>query len=120
MHLAEGTIELQVPQLRETLEPFESLWLQAIGKRSTQLPQMIPMCYVKGMSQRDIEAALIDALRVEGTGRSVIRLLFAVLVAASAGWHGVLMPAHITARLQQLAEHPESEQEDPDLLKLAA
>lgn len=72
VHLAEGTIELQVPQLRETLEPFESIWLQAIGTRSSRLLQMIPMLYVKGMSQRDIEAALIDALGVEGTGRSVI------------------------------------------------
>jgi putative transposase len=30
------------------------------------------MLYVKGMSQRDIEDALIEALGVEGTGRSVI------------------------------------------------
>lgn len=72
VHLAEGTIELQVPQLRETMEPFESIWLRAIGTRSSRLLQMIPMLYVKGMSQRDIEAALIDALGVEGTGRSVI------------------------------------------------
>jgi len=33
---------------------------------------MIPMLYVKGMSQREIEAALLEALGVEGTGRSVI------------------------------------------------
>src|SRR5574337_2062943 len=71
-HLAEGTIELQVPQLRELLTRFESIWLRAIGTRSARLLQMIPMLYVKGMSQRDIEAALIDALGVEGTGRSVI------------------------------------------------
>ena len=30
------------------------------------------MLYVKGMSQRDIEAALLEALGVQGTGRSVI------------------------------------------------
>jgi len=72
VHLAEGTIELQVPQLRETLEAFESIWLQAIGKRSKRLLELMPMLYVKGMSQRDIEEALIEALGVEGTGRSVV------------------------------------------------
>jgi hypothetical protein len=30
------------------------------------------------------------------------------------------MPEHITARLQQMADHPDSEWEDPDLMKLAA
>lgn len=72
VHLGEGTIELAVPQLRDTLVPFESVWLKAIGKRSKRLLEMIPMLYVKGMSQRDIEAALVDALGVENTGRSVI------------------------------------------------
>lgn len=46
--------------------------------------------------------------------------LFAVLVDASEGWRGVRMPAYIRARLEQLAEHPESEWEDLDLVKLAA
>ncbi len=72
MHLAEGTIELAVPQVRNTIEPFESVWLQALGKRSARLFELIPMLYVKGMSQRDVEAALIEALGVEDTGRSVI------------------------------------------------
>ena len=72
VHTAEGTIELAVPQVRETLEPFESVWLRAIGKRSERLLELVPLLYVKGMSQRDIEAALIDALGVEGTGRSVV------------------------------------------------
>ena len=27
VHTAEGTIELEVPQIRESLEPFESVWL---------------------------------------------------------------------------------------------
>jgi transposase-like protein len=72
VHCGEGTIELAVPQLRDTLESFESVWLKAIGTRSKRLLEMIPMLYVKGMSQRDIEAALIDALGVEKTGRSVV------------------------------------------------
>lgn len=72
VHTAEGTVELEVPQLRENLEPFESVWLRSIGKRSKRLYELMPMLYVKGMSQRDIEDALTEALGVEGTGRSVI------------------------------------------------
>ena len=41
VHSAEGTIELQVPQVRETLEPFESVWLQSIGKRSKKLLELV-------------------------------------------------------------------------------
>jgi len=72
VHTAEGSLTLQVPQIRESIEPFESVWLQAIGKRSQRLLGLIPALYVKGMSQRDIEAALVETLGVAGTGRSVI------------------------------------------------
>ncbi len=72
VHMAEGSIELQVPQIRDHLEPFESVWLRAIGRRSERLMELVPMMYVKGMSQRDIENALVDALGVEQMGRSVI------------------------------------------------
>ncbi|MFC2172796.1 transposase [Acidobacteriota bacterium] len=72
VHTAEGTIRLKVPQVRETLEPFESAWLASIGKRSSRLLEMNPILYVKGMSQRDIEIALVEALGVEETGRSVV------------------------------------------------
>jgi len=72
VHMGEGTVELLVPQIRDSLEPFESAWLRSIGKRSKRLLELIPMLYVKGMSQRDIEAALIEALDVNQTGRSVI------------------------------------------------
>jgi len=72
VHMAEGSIELQAPQVRDALEPFESAWLAAIGKRSSRLLELVPMLYVKGMSQRDIEGALVEALGVEATGRSVI------------------------------------------------
>ena len=65
VHTAEGTMVVEVPQIRESLEPFESFWLRAIGKRSKRLLEMVPMLYVKGMSQRDIEKALVEALGVE-------------------------------------------------------
>jgi len=72
VHMAEGSIDLQVPQVRESLEPFESVWLRAIGRRSQRLLELVPMMYVKGMSQRDIEDALAEALGVEQTGRTVV------------------------------------------------
>lgn len=72
VHMAEGSIDLQVPQIRDSLEPFESVWLQAIGKRSERLLELVPMLYVKGMSQRDIENAMIDALGVKQMGRTVV------------------------------------------------
>jgi len=72
VHTAEGSFDLQVPQVRNSLAPFESFWLKAIGRRSERLLELIPMLYVKGMSQRDVEDALLEALEVEGTGRSVV------------------------------------------------
>lgn len=72
VHLAEGSVALEIPQLRGTVAPFESAWLNAIQRRSKRLLELIPMLYVKGMSQRDIEDALSTALGVEQTGRSVI------------------------------------------------
>ena len=72
VHMAEGSIKLQVPQVRGNIEAFESVWLQSINKRSKRLMELVPMMYVKGMSQRDIENALIDALGVKQTGKSVI------------------------------------------------
>ena len=86
VHIAEGSINLQVPQIRQNLEPFESLWLRAIGKRSEKLLELVPMLYVKGMSQRDIESALVEALAVEQTGRSVVNKVCKTLRADFERW----------------------------------
>ena len=86
VHTAEGTIKLEVPQIRESLERFESVWLRAIGKRSERLLELVPLLYVKGMSQRDIESALVEALGVQGTGRSVINEVCRGLRADFARW----------------------------------
>ena len=86
VHMAEGSINLQVPQIRQNLEPFESLWLRAIGKRSQKLLGLAPMLYVKGLSQRDIEAALIEALGVERTGRNVVNEVCRTLRADFERW----------------------------------
>lgn len=94
VHTAEGTIEVQVPQIRESLEPFESVWLRAIGKRSRRLLELVPMLYVKGMSQRDIEDALVEALGVEGTGRSVVNEVCRTLRADFEKWQDRSLQEH--------------------------
>lgn len=69
---AEGTLSLKVPQVRETLEAFESVWLKALCRRSEKLTALIPQLYVKGLSTRDVEAALSEALEVDGLSKSVV------------------------------------------------
>ena len=48
VHSAEGTIGLEVPQIRGSLERLESVWLRANGKRSKRLLELVPMLYFKG------------------------------------------------------------------------
>jgi transposase-like protein len=67
---AEGPLHLKMPQVRDTTEAFESTWLRALVRRSDKLAAIIPQLYVKGLSIRDIEAALADTLEVEGVGKS--------------------------------------------------
>ena len=55
---AEGPLHLKMPQLRDTIEAFDSVWLRALVRRSDKLAALIPQLYVKGLSTRDIEAAL--------------------------------------------------------------
>jgi len=68
----EGTLHLKMPQVRETLEGFESVWLKTLVGRSDKLAALIPQLYVKGLSTRDIEAALEQSLEVEGVSKSTV------------------------------------------------
>lgn len=49
MLTAEGSMEVAVPQTRDTFELFESSWLRAVGTRSRRLLELIPALYVKGI-----------------------------------------------------------------------
>ncbi len=69
---AEGTLRLKMPQVRETLEAFESVWLKTLVGRSDKLAALIPQLYVKGLSTRDIEAALEETLEVQGVSKSTV------------------------------------------------
>ncbi len=55
-----------MPQVRDTIEAFDSVWLRALVRRSDKLAALIQQPYAKGLSTRDIEAALSDTLEVEG------------------------------------------------------
>jgi putative transposase len=72
---AEGPLHLKMPQVRDTIEAFESMWLRALVRRSDKLAALIPQLYVKGLSTRDIEAALADTLEVEGVSKSNVSQL---------------------------------------------
>jgi putative transposase len=72
---AEGPLHLKMPQVRDTIEAFDSVWLRTLVRRSDKLTALIPQLYVKGLSTRDIEAALSDALEVEGVSKSAVSTL---------------------------------------------
>ena len=58
---AEGRIDIDVPQLRNTDEPHRSEVLQHLGKRTAELERLVTEMYVRGLSTRDVE----DLLRTE-------------------------------------------------------
>ena len=72
---AEGPLHLKMPQVRDTVDAFDSVWLRALVRRSDKLAALIPRLYVKGLSTRDIEAALSDTLEVEGVSKSTVSTL---------------------------------------------
>jgi len=72
---AEGALRLKMPQVRDTIGAFDSVWLRALVPRSDKLAALIPQLYVKGLSPRDIEAALTDTLEVEGVSKSTVSTL---------------------------------------------
>ena len=59
---AEGPIHLRMPQVCNTIDAFETVWLQSLVRRSDKMAEFIPQLYVKGMSTRDIEAQAVLAM----------------------------------------------------------
>jgi len=68
---AEGSIEIQMPQIRDSKEGFRSRWIAAYLKRTETLDEMTRALYVKGLSFRDIESTMMEILSGEGVSRSV-------------------------------------------------
>ncbi len=55
-----GTINVPVPRVRNTSEPFRSSILDKLGTRTDQLENLVAEMYARGLSTRDIEDALRD------------------------------------------------------------
>jgi transposase-like protein len=55
-----------MPPVRNAIDAFESVWLGSLVRRHDKLAALIPQLYVKGMSTRDIEAALTETLQSRG------------------------------------------------------
>jgi transposase-like protein len=57
---AEGEVEYSVPQVRGLDEPYRSRVRPELGKRTEALEDLAVEMYARGLSTRDIEAALCD------------------------------------------------------------
>ncbi len=58
---AEGTIKIDVPQLRNTDQTYRSSFLKRFGTNTSELERLAIEMYVRGLSTRDIEDTLKDA-----------------------------------------------------------
>jgi len=63
-----GTLELQAPRVRTTLEPFESQLLGRYQSQSNSVKELIPELYLHGLATGDFELALRGLL---GEGASL-------------------------------------------------
>ncbi|MFQ5933902.1 MAG: IS256 family transposase [Dehalococcoidia bacterium] len=68
---AEGRLEVAVPQVRDSEEPFRSTLWPALKKRTEILERLVVEMYVRGLSTRDIEDALAEL--AEGPGSLLSR-----------------------------------------------
>jgi len=55
-----GKIPIEVPQLRNTDEPYRSTFMQNNKKLSPDFEEMVTQMYLRGCSTRDLEKILID------------------------------------------------------------
>ncbi len=69
---AEGPIEVDVPRIRESDEPFRSMILDLLPARSGALVRWLLEGYARGLSTRDLEAILADDTGQPVLSRSAI------------------------------------------------
>jgi transposase-like protein len=68
----QGVIEIGVPQVRDTDEPFHSEILAAITNRSETLEELIRRMYVRGLSQQDVADAFAEAFDERVMSKSTV------------------------------------------------
>ena len=59
---ADGILEIDLPQLRATEEPYHSRLAQMFREGSDTLEKMVTAMYVRGLSTRDVESMFIQTL----------------------------------------------------------
>ena len=69
---SEGQVTVQVPQLRDTDKPYRSKIMEAMGRSTAVLERLVTQMYVRGLSTRDIEAALEEATGEQVLSRSTV------------------------------------------------
>jgi putative transposase len=72
---AEGSLEVKMPQVRESTRPFRSKIVDAYVARTASLEDLINRMYVHGLSTRDIETVLTELLEGKSVSKSVVSQL---------------------------------------------
>jgi len=67
---AEGLLEIALPRVRETEEPFHSRLSPVFKKGSDMLGRLVREMYVRGLSTRDVEEMFTEALGQRVLSRS--------------------------------------------------
>jgi len=81
-----GQIEVAVPRVSDTGQPFHSQLLEAWQRRSRLLEETIPLLYVEGLSTRDFKRALKPLWGISGLSRSSISRANRALKEAFNNW----------------------------------
>ena len=69
---AEGPLQVQVPQLRATQEPFRSQLTQGLAATPGALEKLVVGMYVRGLSTRDIEDLFSEVTGGQMVSRSAV------------------------------------------------
>ena len=72
---AEGLLEVALPQLRATNEPYHSHLAQAFREGSNVLGQMVTQIYIRGLSTRDVAGMFAEAMGQQVLSRSSVNRL---------------------------------------------